>query len=103
MFSITKMIYFDCIILLIFLEKCDFLKLTMHGFINEYLFSYWALAHPVFKMNFSIRFVCEISSNDWQGFELRFLRTGWRVSCGMVSNDLVCKPWFETGNLMYAW
>ena len=54
MFSGKNMIYFDCIVLLIFLEKCDFLKLTMQNFkihkndfLNEYLFSYWTLAHPI--------------------------------------------------------
>ena len=40
------MIYFDSTILLIFLEQCNFMKLTMqgfksgkNGFLNEYLFS----------------------------------------------------------------
>ena len=56
MFFGTNMIYFDCIMLLIFKKKYDFLKLTMQGFINdkngflnEYLFSYWALAHLVLQ------------------------------------------------------
>ena len=100
----TNMIYLDSTILLIFLKKCDFLKLTMQGFksdknyfLNKYLFSYWALAHSVFKINFSARFVCEISGNGWRGYKLRFLCAGWGVSYGMLSNDWVCKPWFETG------
>ena len=93
---------FDYIILLIFLKQCDFLKLTMqcfksdkNSFLNEYLFSYWALAHSVFKINFSARFVCEISGNGWCSGEMRFLYAGWRVTCSVVSNVLVCKPWFE--------
>ena len=55
MFFGTNMIYFDCIVLLIILEIDDFLKLIMqgfqndkNGFLNEYLFSYWVLAHPIF-------------------------------------------------------
>ena len=56
MFSSTYVIYFDCIILLIFLKNCDFLKQIMQDFknnktsiLNEYLFSYLALAYPIFQ------------------------------------------------------
>ena len=75
MFSGTNMIYFDGIILLIFLEKCDFLKLTMQGFtddkngcLNEYLFFYWMLAHFIFqKQLFSQVWHCGFSSSGWWG------------------------------------
>ena len=36
-----------------------------NSFINEYLFSYWALAHPVFKSNFSTRLITRSSSDNW--------------------------------------
>ena len=59
MFYGTKwliLIYFDGVILLIFLEQCDFLQLTMQGFINDkndflmsFCFSYWTLSHFIFE------------------------------------------------------
>ena len=56
---------FNGIILLIFLEQCDFLKLTMQGFqsnkinfLNEYLLSYPALAYPVFQKSLFSQITC---------------------------------------------
>ena len=43
-------------------------------FINEYLFSYWALAHFVFKNNFLATWLVILSYDGW-GVEL------WIVPC----------------------
>ena len=93
----TNMIYFDNIILLIFLKQCDFLKLTMqgfksdkNGFLNEYLFFYWALAHPVFQKSLFNQFACMGFWRRLMGFAPRFLRVCCKIFYGIMSIVLVC-------------
>ena len=61
-----------------------------NGFINEYLFSYWTLAHSVFKNNFSARLLARFSSDNW----------------GVKLLIALCVPlWriFGNGKIAYAW
>ena len=45
-------------------DDAEILKRIESSFISEYLFSYWALAHPIFKTTFLARFTCEISDGS---------------------------------------
>ena len=71
--------YFDCIILLLFLENFVF-GITNHveilndinGLLNEYLVSYWVLTHPVFKTTFQ------------SGYLRNFLAIVRVLSCGFL-------------------
>ena len=92
------MIYFDSNNLIIILELCGFLKLTMQDFINDkndflnkYLFFVLGVSSPCFsKITFQPGFYWGFLAVV-DRFELKFLHTDCRVSYDMVSDGLICK------------